>query len=71
MSKIENQNNKTGQQREGWSKLYSKPVSDEEYRQIVKNLNDYLNTLKSWADKEIRLNEVNVREIKNGHTKNH
>ena len=52
MSNIESQNDKTGQQKKEWSRLYGRPVSDEEHRQIQTNLSGFFETLKEWDDAE-------------------
>ena len=39
---------------ERWSKLYGKPISEEEYKEICHNLHDFFTTLKEWADEEGR-----------------
>jgi len=37
---------------EKWSKLYGKPISEEEYREICHNLDGFFTTLKEWVDEE-------------------
>ena len=37
---------------ENWSKLYGKPISKEDYKEICHNLNGFFTTLKEWADEE-------------------
>ena len=40
------------QQIAGWSRLYGKPISEEEYNEICYNLNGFFTTLKEWDDEE-------------------
>jgi len=35
-----------------WSELYGKPISDEEFKEICRNLDAFFSTLKEWDDKE-------------------
>ena len=40
------------QQIEGWSKLYGKRISEEEFKEICDNLSGFFNTIKQWDDEE-------------------
>lgn len=40
------------QQIQEWSKLYDRPISDEEFAEICANLNGFFTTLKEWDDEE-------------------
>jgi len=40
------------QQIQEWSKLYDKPISEEEFAEICQNLNGFFTTLKEWHDEE-------------------
>lgn len=40
------------EQIEGWSKLDGRPISEQEYKNICNNLNDFFSVLKKWNDKE-------------------
>ncbi len=40
------------QQIEGWSKLYGKRISEEEFKEICDNLYGFFNTIKQWDDEE-------------------
>ena len=37
-----------------WSKLYGRPISEQEYADICQNLNGFFATLKQWSDEEER-----------------
>lgn len=48
----------TGKQIQEWSKLYGRPISEEEIAEIDASLNGFFATLKQWSDDEERkLNE--------------
>jgi hypothetical protein len=38
-----------------WSKLYGRPLSEEEYVEICTNLSEFFATLKQWSDEEERM----------------
>ena len=40
------------EQIQDWSMLYSKPISDTEYKEICDNLNGFFTVLKEWDDVE-------------------
>lgn len=49
-----------------WSKLYGKPISEEEFAEICQNLNGFFTTLKEWHDEErIRLENERTCNIGN------
>lgn len=43
---------KMEEQIENWSKLYDTPISEEEYKEICRNLDGFFSILKEWDDKE-------------------
>lgn len=45
------------QQIEAWGRLYGRPVSEEEVKEIAFNLNGFFNTLKELADDEERIKQ--------------
>jgi hypothetical protein len=49
----------TEQQIQGWSGLCDKSITEEEYNQIVANLDGFFSVLKSWDDE--RKNSKNER----------
>lgn len=40
------------QQIQEWSKLYGRPISEEEFAEICNNLSGFFATLKEWDDDE-------------------
>lgn len=48
----------TKQQIQNWSKLYDKPISETEYKEICQNLGGFFEILKQWSNNEKR--ELNV-----------
>ena len=48
------------QQITGWSKLYGKQISEEEYKEICDNLYGFFSTIKQWDDEE-RIKQENER----------
>ena len=42
------------QQIQKWSKMYGRPISEEEFAEICDNLNGFFTTLKQWSDEEER-----------------
>lgn len=57
------------QQIQEWSKLYGKPIPDEEYAEICVNLNGFFATLKEWDDEE-RMKLENERTCSVGNPDN-
>lgn len=49
------------QQIQEWSKLYRRPVSEEDFTEICTNLNGFFMTLKQWSDDEERMLAENER----------
>jgi len=49
------------QQIEGWTKVYGRPISEEEFLEICDNLNGFFTTLKQWSDDEERIKLENER----------
>lgn len=43
------------QQIQGWSRLYDKPISEEELAEMNTNLNGFFTTLKQWSNDEERM----------------
>jgi len=43
--------------KEHWQKIYGKPISQEEAKDINRNLAGFFNTIKEWDDVEKRSNE--------------
>ncbi len=43
------------QQIQEWSRLYDRPISEDEFKEICANLNGFFTTLKQWADDEERM----------------
>jgi len=49
-----------------WSKLYGRPISDEELTEINANLNGFFATLKEWDDEErIKLENERTCSVRN------
>lgn len=42
------------QQIQEWSKLYGRPISEEEFTEICTNISGFFTTLKQWSDDEER-----------------
>lgn len=49
-----------------WCRLYNKPISEIEYKEICDNLNGFFETLKQWADDEERMLVENENDNKRG-----
>ena len=55
------------QQIQEWSKVYDRPISDEELTaEINANLNGFFTTLKQWYDDEERMLSKNENDNKRG-----
>jgi hypothetical protein len=62
---IKNQSSKIEQQKEGWSKAYGRPVSQQECEEIRKNLTGFFETLKQWDDEERTRQEDGNKTVRN------
>lgn len=49
-----------------WCRLYNKPISEIEYKEICDNLNGFFETLKQWSDDEERMLTENENDNKRG-----
>ena len=47
-----------------WSRLYGRPISEEEFRQIQYNLKGFFTTLKEWADEEKQAEKNRIKNRK-------
>ena len=43
------------QQIQEWTRLYGRPISEDEFKEICANLNGFFTTLKQWSDDEERM----------------
>lgn len=54
------------EQIQGWSKLYGKPISEEDFKEICDNLYGFFSTIKQWDDEErIKQEDERIDDIRN------
>jgi len=43
-----------------WSKIYGRPITEDEYTEICQNLSGFFDILRQWKQKELNITETEL-----------